>query len=117
MVVAGVVAIVAVVLVAGASGQLAWVGLGLLLTVAAAASVAVAVAVRRWGHALVRELQHGYTTHAFTMGRFWFASSPDAPITHGWVQWRWDATWVLAGNGGVVDTIRRRRSAGLLSLA
>jgi hypothetical protein len=54
------------------------------------------VTVRRWGRSQVAELQRGYTTTTFTMGRFWYASTPDGPVTNGWVQWDWEATWCCA---------------------
>jgi hypothetical protein len=34
------------------------------------------------------------------MGKFWIGS-PDGPITHGWIQWDWNATWVLDPDGAV----------------
>jgi hypothetical protein len=62
------------------------------------------VTVRRWGRSQVAELQRGYTTTTFTMGRFWYASTPDGPVTNGWVQWDWEATWVLRPDGQVAVT-------------
>lgn len=65
--------------------------------------MALTVAVRRWGRAQVAELQRGYTTTTFTMGRFWFGGAPEGIVSHGWVQWDWDATWVLRPGGEVVS--------------
>jgi hypothetical protein len=55
------------------------------------------------GRIQLAELQSGYTTCTFTMGRFWFAAAPEAPVSHGWVEWDWDATWVLRPEGEVVS--------------
>ena len=104
-VVAGLVvtAILTVLFTGSASGRLPWPAVAALLGVSACGVVALAVAVRRWGRALVAELQRGYTTTTFTMGRFWVGRAPDGAVSHGWVQWNWDATWVLRPDGEVVS--------------
>jgi hypothetical protein len=104
-VVAGLVvaAILTVLFTGGSGGRLAWPVVALLLGVSCGGVVALAVAVRRWGRAQVAELQRGYTTTTFDMGRFWFGGAPDGVVSHGWVQWDWDATWVLRPDGEVVS--------------
>jgi biotin operon repressor len=99
--VAAVAAIVTVLLVAGQDGRLSWPAVASLLGVSAVAVAALAVAVRRWGRSLLAELQQGYTTCTFKLGRFWVGAAPDGPVSNGWVQWDWDATWVLRPDGGV----------------
>jgi hypothetical protein len=64
---------------------------------------AAAAAVRRWGRSQLAELRRGYTTATFRLGRFWFASAPDGPVTNGWVQWDWTANWVLRPDGQVLS--------------
>ena len=98
-----VVALVGVVLGSAGDGRLDGRELPVLLGVAAVGTVALVAAVRRWRRAQLAELQRGYTTLTFTMGRFWMAPAPDGPVTNGWVGWRWDATWVLGPDGSVVS--------------
>jgi hypothetical protein len=105
MIVGTVVATILLVLFGGGSdGRLSWPVVGVLLLVTAAGSALTMGAVRRWGKAQIAELQRGYTTTTFTMGRFWISPAPDAPWTLGWVQWDWHATWVLRPNGKVVSS-------------
>lgn len=82
-------------------GRLSWTAVAVVLGVGVVGVLAVLAAVRRWGRAQLAELQLGYTTTTFTLGRFWFGSAPDGPVTNGWVQWDWDATWVLRPDGRV----------------
>jgi hypothetical protein len=94
-----VVAVVVVAVAGGTDEQLTWGAVGLMLSIATVGILALAALIRRWGRAQLAELQRGYTTHTFTMGKFWIGRSPDGLITHGWVQWDWTATWVLTPNG------------------
>jgi hypothetical protein len=94
-------AIVLVVAACSSGGRLAWTVVGALAVSVGLAGALVTVLVRRWGRAQIAELQRGYTTTTFEMGRFWFSAAPDAPITLGWVQWDWSATWVLRSDGTV----------------
>lgn len=96
-------AILSVLIVAGQDGRLSGPGLGALLIVTVMGLVALAVSVRRWRGSQLAELQRGYTTATFKLARFWFDRSPDAPWTNGWVEWNWDATWVLRADGSVVS--------------
>lgn len=86
------------------NGRLPWAAVAVLLAVSAAGALALVAACRRWGDAQIAELQRGYTTTTFTMGRFWVGGASGDPITHGWVQWSWDATWVLRPDGEVLST-------------
>jgi anti-sigma-K factor RskA len=99
-----VVAVVVVVVIGASDGRLSWPIVGAMLLVAAAGAVAVAITVRRWRRAQLAELQRGYTTTTFELGRFWFAASPDGPLTLGLIQWDWRGTWVLRPDGEVVST-------------
>jgi hypothetical protein len=101
---AGVAAVVMVMAVAGTNGRLDAAGIATLLTVSALAVLALAFAVRRWGRATIAELQRGYTTAPFTMGRFWMGAASDGPLTNGWVGWDFSATWVLRVDGRVVSS-------------
>jgi hypothetical protein len=96
--VAVVVAVVTVAVAGGTDEQLTWGALGLMLSITTVGILALAILIRRWGRAQLAELQRGYTTHTFTMGKFWIGS-PEGPITQGWVQWDWSATWVLTPTG------------------
>jgi hypothetical protein len=99
-----VVALAAVLLIGGSDGRLSLPVVGILLGVAAVGTVVVLAAVRRWGRAQLAELQRGYTTTSFKLGRFWAGTAaPDGPVTLGWVEWKWDATWVLRPDGSVVS--------------
>lgn len=86
--------------------QVSWTGVVVLLAAAAVASAVLARALRRWGRSQLAELADGYTTTTFELGRWWLASSPDGPWTHGWVQWDWTAVWVLREDGTVLAAPR-----------
>jgi hypothetical protein len=94
-------AVVAAVLLGASDGRLPWAVVAVVLGVGATGVAAVCGAVRRWRRSQLAELQRGYTTATFRLGRFWFASAPDGPVTNGWVQWDWAATWVLRPDGQV----------------
>lgn len=102
---AGIVAAADLVVLLGASsnGRLSWPAVGVLISLSAVGAAVTLGTIRRWGKAQIAELQRGYTTTTFAMGRFWIRPAPDAPITLGWVQWDWHATWVLRPNGSVVS--------------
>jgi hypothetical protein len=99
----GVAATVTLMVVAAEDGRLSWLAVAALLGVGTGASCALGAAVRRWGRSQVAELQQGYTTCTFTMGRFWIGASPDGVWTNGYVKWDWDASWVLRPDGEVVS--------------
>ena len=99
----GVAATVTLMVVAAEDGRLSWSAVAALLGVGAVAMCALGAAVRRWGRSQLAELQQGYTTCTFTMGRFWVGASPDGVWSNGYVKWDWDATWVLRSDGEVVS--------------
>lgn len=95
---------VAVAMIAGAdNGRLSLGAVVTMLVVAAAGVIAMIVTTRRWGRAQLAELQLGYTTTRFVLGRWWFAPAPDAPLTLGKIQWDWSGTWVLDPDGTVIS--------------
>lgn len=101
---AAVIAILAVLFIGASGGRLSWPAVGTMLVVSAVGVRVVWAAIRRWGTAQIAELQHGYTTTTFSMGRFWHGvAAPDGPMTLGWIDWDWDATWVLRPDGSVVS--------------
>lgn len=99
-----VIALVAVLLGSAGDGRLDAGELAALLGVAVVGTVALVVGVRGWRRVQLAELQRGYTTWTFALGRFWLGSTPNGPVTNGWVGWRWDATWVLGSDGRVVSS-------------
>lgn len=89
--------------IGGASGRLPASALLALLIVSALGFTGLWFTIRRWGRTQIAELQLGYTTTTFTLGRFWIGSAPDGPVTNGWVEWNWDSTWWLRPDGEVVE--------------
>lgn len=108
---AAVAAIVVTMVVGGRGGSLGGAALLALLAVSALGIAASAAAVRRFGRVQLAELQRGYTTARYTMGRWWMRAAPDGPVTVGWVQWDWSGTWVLRPDGGVVAAPSADREA------
>lgn len=94
---------VAVVLVGQSDGRLSWPVVGLMLLVAGIGIAVAVVLTRRWGQALMAELQHGYTTMTFKMGGFWLTPPPEGPWTLNWAEWDWRGTWVLTPDGEEVS--------------
>lgn len=95
--------VIGVVLVGQSDGHLSWLTVALTLGVAGIGAAIVVALTRRWGQALMAELQHGYTTMTFTMGAFWFTPPPEGTWTLNWVEWDWRGTWVLRADGEVVS--------------
>ncbi|RHW28217.1 hypothetical protein D0Z08_04330 [Nocardioides immobilis] len=108
---AAAVAIAVTMVVGGRGGGLGGPQLFALLAVSVLGITAVAVAVRRFGRVQLDELQHGYTTTSYKLGRWWMRVAPDGPVTVGWVEWDWSGTWVLRPDGVVVSAPRPDRDA------
>lgn len=99
-----VISIIITMFAASEEGRLPLSGIIALLTVSGVGIAILWFTVKQWGKTLIAELQQGYTTNTFKLARFWTAPSPDGVITNGWIQWDWDATWVLRNDGTVISS-------------
>lgn len=78
-----VVAIVVTMFVGGRGGSLSGPGLLALVGVSLTGITAAGMAVRRFGRVQLAELQRGYTTTEYRLGRWWMRAAADERVTVG----------------------------------
>lgn len=84
----------------GDGGRVRPAGLLAFLATIGAALALLAWLVRRWGRALVAEIEQGYSTTRVTMGSWWIGEPRNGRRLQG-IQWDWSGLWYLDRSGRV----------------